>query len=148
MARVLSDRTRTWRAWYHMQDRCNNPAYLHYANYGGRGITYALRWELYDNFLSDMGICPTGMFFDRIDNNKNYTPDNCRWIARSISAENRRTTILTRDQVWTIKMLARARNPDVCILAFSTILADILGSTASLVRDVVRGKSWKHVGIV
>ena len=79
----------TWRC---MRDRCTKPTAKNYNIYGGRGITVCARWMEYTNFLADMGPPPPGTSLDRIDNNKGYGPDNCRWATRSEQQKNKRST--------------------------------------------------------
>lgn len=88
-------KTKTYRTWAMMKDRCSNPNSPNYARYGGRGITVCKRWETFENFLEDMGEAPKGLSIDRIDNNKGYSKENCRWATKEQQVYNTsRTTRL------------------------------------------------------
>jgi hypothetical protein len=75
----VSERTRTYRIWLNLRDRCNNPNNIRYDRYGGRGIKCCKRWNSYKLFLKDMKECPPGLSIERRDNNKGYNPKNCYW---------------------------------------------------------------------
>lgn len=74
-----------------MIQRCTNPKYDGYTNYGSRGISVSDNWlDNFSSFLKDMGERPKGTTLDRIDVNGNYTKENCRWVENSIQAVNKR----------------------------------------------------------
>ena len=82
--------TPTHMSWRAMLRRVTNPHDSHFADYGGRGITVCDRWRDFVNFLSDLGDRPEGMTLDRLDNDKGYGPDNCRWATRLEQSRNQR----------------------------------------------------------
>ena len=88
----LSDRyTAEYKAWQSMKDRCYNPNNPRYGRYGGRGITVCQRWRIsFRNFLEDMGIKTNDTYsLDRINNDGNYGPGNCRWASSYEQNRNR-----------------------------------------------------------
>lgn len=92
----LSKRTKgnpQWRAhvsWLAMRARCTNEEQADFPNYGGRGIVVCGRWDEFANFYEDMGPPPPGTSIDRIDNEGNYEPGNCRWADRKTQNANKR----------------------------------------------------------
>jgi hypothetical protein len=83
-----------------MIKRCTNPNFKRYQDYGGRGIKVCDRWMDFANFYADMGDAPPGMSIDRIDNDGDYTPENCRWATTKQQCNNKRNNrILTLNGV-------------------------------------------------
>jgi hypothetical protein len=78
-----------------MKSRCNNPNVKSYPDYGGRGIVVCNRWMKFENFYADMGERPfAGAEINRIDNDGNYTPENCEWVTREKNLKNTRQNVI------------------------------------------------------
>lgn len=83
-------------AWRHMVHRCENEKHSAYKDYGGRGIAVCEQWRSFPKFYSwavTSGY-EDGLTLDRIDNDGNYEPSNCRWVSRKVQGNNRRTNKL------------------------------------------------------
>jgi hypothetical protein len=121
-------------SWAMAKTRCFNPHFPAYRLYGGRGITMCERWaSSFQNFLSDMGPCPSGLTLERKDNDGNYEPVNCRWATRYEQSQNRQNSRLVeyRGVKQTISQWARSLG---------------IKHRASLHKDVIRkGRSIQEV---
>ena len=88
-------KTPEYNAWVNMKARCLNPNHKAYSDYGGRGISVCDRWLNLENFLADMGSRPTAKHsLDRIDNNGDYSAENCKWSTKAEQSNNQRTNRL------------------------------------------------------
>jgi hypothetical protein len=84
-------KTREYRTWAGMIYRCTNPKNKSWSYYGGRGISVCDKWaDSFDEFYKDMGNKPKGLSIDRINNDGNYEPGNCRWATRKEQVDNQR----------------------------------------------------------
>lgn len=132
--------TAVYKTWADMKNRCYNPNVSEYPNYGGRGIKVCERWHKFENFYADMKDKPINRTLDRINNNGNYEPGNCRWSTNSEQQQNRRVTRLTKEMVYNLRVLKK-QFPN---LSWPE-LARKANCSSSTVRSAVIGKTWKNV---
>jgi hypothetical protein len=129
--------TPIYRIWGLMLNRCHTPTSAHFADYGGRGIAVCERWRhSFENFLADMGEQPLGMTIDRKDNDKGYSPENCRWATKKEQARNRRSSVMDEVTAMQIRWLVHdgaARGCDV---------AKAFDVTPSMVSSIRTGRAW------
>jgi hypothetical protein len=129
-----------------MVRRCTSPSSAVWVRYGGRGITVCSRWQKFEDFLTDMGPCPDTLTLDRINNDGNYEPGNCRWTTweqqminrRSNRGERHSNAKLSVDDVWAIRRLARDG-------ATHRSLALGFGVSHANVGYIVRGAAWREL---
>ena len=90
-----NSKNKLYTAWSHLKSRCNNSNDANYKYYGGRGITYCKEWEKFEPFeewANNNGyIVDSKLTIDRIDNDGNYEPSNCRWVSQTVQSRNTRT---------------------------------------------------------
>lgn len=114
--------TPLYEVWCKMRERCGNPNNPNYSAYGGRGIYVCERWQIFENFLADMGERPSPQHsIDRINNDGPYSPDNCRWVGsikeqRSNCRDNRYLTY--QGETLIVSEWARRTGIDVDTLLF------------------------------
>lgn len=99
-----------------MRRRCNNPRDADYESYGGRGISVCERWKNdFWAFVEDMGERPGGCSLDRVNNDGNYSPENCRWATPLEQSNNTRSAILVTYEGKTQSISAWAREKGLSI---------------------------------
>lgn len=131
--------TRTYQIWCAMYERCTTPAQNNYKWYGGRGISVCKRWDIFENFLSDMGEAPEGLTIDRKNNDGNYELDNCRWATYVEQARNRSDNKLTQSKVKTIKKLLKNSR------YLQREIGEIFNVTQTMISAIKIGKTWKDI---
>lgn len=134
--------TDTYRIYRAVIARCENPNVVAYPDYGGRGIKICDRWRNGEDgktgficFKEDMGERPPKLSLDRINNEGNYEPENCRWATAKTQGRNTRSVKLNPESAKEIKERVYAGEPRKQI-------AEELGISLTTVRDVLSGKTW------
>lgn len=117
-----------------MRARCFRQTHPAYAHYSGRGITVCERWNSYENFLADMDRRPSPLHeLERIDNDGNYEPGNCRWATRSEQMRNTRRTRLSAEDVAAIRESTQSNSH----------LARRFSVSANTIKDIRQGVIWR-----
>ena len=127
--------TPTYKAWAGMRTRCYTKG-PDYKDYGARGVLVCDAWlNSFEAFYKDMGFKPDNCSIDRIDNDGNYEPSNCRWATLEEQAQNKRNTVLTPDLVRMIRSSDRS----------GAELAREIGTSKEVVNNARQRRTWKNI---
>jgi hypothetical protein len=131
-----------------MKDRCYNHRHRSYHRYGGRGITVCDRWLVrgqgFWNFIEDMGNRPNGCSLDRIDNDGNYCPENCKWSTRKEQTSN--ADLATGERHGSAKMTTAKARRAKQLIADGVKLKEIaaeLGVARQTISDIKFERTWR-----
>lgn len=126
--------------WRNMMDRCQDPEHPHFHRYGGRGIKVCPEWHDLAAFCAwvdaNLGPCPDGMSFDRVDNDGDYEPGNVRWMTWAGQIRNSSSAKITMDIAEEIRRRYAAGEPQPA-------LAAEFGVSRPNISLIVAGKTWK-----
>lgn len=128
-----------WSTWRNMRDRCNRSTNKDYQYYGGKGIVVCNEWNDYLEFkkwsiLNDYALNGK-LQIDRIDGNKDYSPDNCRWVDAKTNQRNRDCIILNEEKANEIRTLIYSGLDDIEISKMYKVHKDTI-------RDIRTGRTW------
>jgi len=123
-----------------MKQRCLCPNDPFYERYGGRGIEVCKRWkDSFENFYEDMGPRPVGHVLDRLDNDGNYEPNNCRWVTESMNQRNRSTNRLLTFRGKTVTLVEWAEELGFNVNTLTTRLNKLGWSVERALTEPKRG---------
>jgi hypothetical protein len=153
----VKDHMREYNSWLGARHRCESDKHPHWEDYGGRGIAMCERWsESFERFYDDMGPRPEGLELDRIDNDGDYEPGNCRWTTRSENSLNkfRRTPKPKREVPYIVSQADLARlaridrvheryQADIDVLLTEVQrLRDERDALIGTIKDKIRPEHW------
>jgi hypothetical protein len=142
--------SREYTAWSAMWDRCTNEKNVGYSNYGEKGVRVAPRWRRFENFLADMGPCPSGHELERKKVFGNYGPKNCIWLPSRLQARNKRKTLWLKHAGVSLPVVAWSEHIGIAAptlhkrvkLGWRT--ADVLTKPINLKKQLaVRCRRWR-----
>jgi hypothetical protein len=139
------DSWKTWRTWSRIKARCLNPKNPAYRDYGGRGIKVCERWlgkDGFINFYNDMGKSPKGLSIDRIDNNGDYSPENCRWATQKEQMNNTRRNRYIEYNGITLSITEWAIKSGIPKSTLWARIAYRLWTTEKILTTLTRDKRW------
>lgn len=135
----MANKTRTYRTWKEMRQRCLNKNSDKWQWYGGRGILICAEWNSFERFLSDMGDRPEGKTIDRIDNDGNYCKDNCRWADQKEQTRKQSHCVVTVDMAKSIKDdYANSEK----YRGLQSYISKKYKVSRTVINSILKGRSW------
>jgi hypothetical protein len=139
--------TPEYRAWANMHSRCANTRHRGYHNYGGRGIKVCESWRDFSSFIKDMGARPSDRHsIDRIDNDGDYEPLNCRWATFDVQVSNRRKTLVIEHDGQSMPLVEWARKTGISYVTLKQRLTVLKWSVERAVTTPVQRGPRKGSG--
>lgn len=135
-------KTKTYSVWRSMKNRCKPDGH---ERYGQRGIRVCDRWQSFENFLEDMGEQPAGMTLDRIDNDGDYTPENCQWATRKQQSNNTSSNRMVTIKGETKTLAEWARHVGISYAAMKNRLNNGWDDDMLLNPNNLKGHTKKYV---
>jgi len=135
-------KSKIYKSWTSMKQRCDNSDTHGYHRYGGRGIRYSAEWKSFDGFYKDMGSSYIdGYQIDRIDNDGDYEPENCRWSSPMENSQNKENNKLNPEAVKVIKYALKYMD------VTQSKIAKLYSISPSLVTAIKQGRAWSNIKI-
>jgi hypothetical protein len=135
--------TRAYDCWINMRQRCLNPTHPHYHHYGGRGIAIHPDWDMFPQFLADMGDPPEGLTLERRDNAEGYSRHNCYWATMAEQNENKRPQKPRNDSVSGVKGVSIRSNGYIVAMTPQKFGSKILYTGRDLECAIAARKAWE-----
>jgi len=129
--------------WVNMRQRCNNPKCPVYPYYGGRGISVHPDWDLFPQFLADMGDPAEGLTLERLDNSKGYAKSNCHWATMAEQNDNKRVQKVRNDSVSGVKGVSIRKDGYIIAMTPQKFGSKLLYTGRDLEAAIAARKNWE-----
>lgn len=139
-------RRKLYVVWSNMKKRCDNPLDPGYRYYGAKGITYSTAWQTFENFYQDLYyLYSPGLELDRIDEDKDYSKENCQFITSRENIRKSSATKLTARKVVLIRAIAAAVIPQTPYTYICKVLAEVFKVSSRTIDNILCRDTWKDI---